>query len=239
MAFYDFYLGGARQFQAHAKRISNRNANTEDRDASARWLSEKGTDEAIYAMFGRFELQVEHLLKDQNEKELVVDLLVGHGERAVQQARKFATISPNFQYAVRVVEELKGASAAVDLLLELLSQERIENELKPEKKRTLLIALAERKDPRIVEAAARFLKDFDEGVRFGAIEALAAQEGDAAAPFLWEALINRREESTRIRGRLGEVYTQRRWPVDPEESWLPNHLPSGYRLLEGYIVPAR
>ncbi len=239
MAFYDFFLGGARQLQAHITRLSNRNTQADDREASARWLSEKGTDEAVYGLFGRFDLQVEHMLKDRNEKELVVDLLVSHGSKAVEQARKFAAASPNFQYAVRVVQEIKGEAAAVDMLLDLLGQERLENELKPEKKRHLLIALAERKDARIVSAAARFLADYDEGVRAGAVEALAAQEGDEAQPHLWTALLNRKEESTRIRGRIAEVFAKRTWPIDPEESWLPNHLPGGYRLLEGRIVHVR
>ena len=236
MAFYDFFLGGARQLQAHITRLSNRNTQADDREASARWLSEKGTDEAIYGMFGRFDLQVEHMLKDRNEKELVVDLLVTHGAKAVEQARKFAAASPNFQYAVRVVQEIQGEPAAVDLLLELLAQERIENELKPEKKRELLVKLAEFRDARVVEPVLPMLEAFDEGVRYAAVEVLLAQD---ETPVIRDALLDRlaspEEESGRLRGRIAQVAATRRWPLGERSSAVAARLPQGVRLVDGAL----
>jgi hypothetical protein len=234
MAFFDFitmgFGGTARQIQAHAKRLANRNAQNEDREASAKWLANNGSEEALLGMFGRFEITIEHGLKDKKEKELVFDLLVGKGEPVAELARKFALSSVHFQYAVLIVEQLKGHEKAVELLLELSQKESIENELKPEKKRTLMIALAERKDPRIIAEAERFLMDYDESVRAGAVEALAAQEGEEAVPLLLKALCNRKEESTRIRGRIAEAFEKHGWSISLEDPWLPNHLPGGYRL---------
>jgi hypothetical protein len=50
-------------------------------------------------------------------------------------------------------------------------------------------------------------------VRHAAIEAMAAQDGDTAVPWLQASLTNPKEESTRIRGRLVEIFQQRRWPL--------------------------
>jgi hypothetical protein len=214
MAFFDFLLGGpAGQIKRHGRRVANRDAQPEDREGSAHWLSENGTDEALFALCGRFSLQLEHGLKDRKEKDLAADLLVGHGAQGAAVARRWAAANLQFHYAVRVVERVEGGDAAVRLLLELLAGESVDNEFKPEKKRNLLIALAERRHADIVTAAARFLPDFDEGVRHAAIEAIAAQEGNAGEVHLRVALANPKEESTRIRGRLLEIFQQRRWAV--------------------------
>lgn len=238
MGFFDFLLSGNRQLDSHRKRVSDRNATAEDRDASIRWLANKGTEDALYALFSRFDLQLEHTLKDRGEKELTTDLLLEKGAAVVPLARRFAAASPQFQHAVRIVDTLAGAAAATDLLLELLSNESVENEFKPEKKRNLLIALAERKDARILPAAARFLPDHDEGVRASAVEAIAAQAGgeaskevnDEARATLLAALSNRREESTRIRGRLADVFVRQGWSVADADPWLATHVPEGYRV---------
>lgn len=239
MAFLDFLFGGDdAAIKKHTRRIADRNAQAEDREGSARWLADKGTEEALRGLFHRFNLQLEHSMKDQREKDYVLDLLAQHGATAAKVAREFAMTTPSFQYAVRIVERIEGAPAATEVLLELLAAERLDNEWKPEKKKTLLISLAERKDPRIVQAAARFLEDFDEGVRNAAVEAIAAQSGDDGREPLLAALTRKDEESTRIRGRLAEIFATRKWAVG-DDAWLPTHLPDGYRLVEGRLVSAR
>jgi hypothetical protein len=222
MAFFDFLLGGpGGQVKRHGRRVQNRDAQPEDRESSAHWLAQQGTEESLFALCGRFALQLEHGLKDRKEKEMVFDLLAEHGPRGSAIARRFAKEHAHFHYAVRLVERIEGSEAAVELLLELLAAEEVENEFKPEKKRNLLIALAERRHPRVVETARRFLADFDEGVRHAAIEALAAQEGDSAVPWLRASLANPKEESTRIRGRLVEIFQQRRWPIQTDDNAQP------------------
>lgn len=239
MAFFDFLFGGpAGQIKKHTRRVADRDAQAEDREASARWLAENGSDEAILGLFNRFNLQLEHSLKDQREKEYVLDLLAERGLDAARHARAFARTSPNFAWPLRLVERLEGAGAGVEVLLDLLGEEKLENEWKPEKKRTLLISLAERKDARIVPAATRFLGDFDEGVRNAAVEAIAAQDGDAAREPLLAALRNQKEESTRIRGRLAEVFATRRWEL-PDDAWLFGNVPAGYRVVENRLVAGR
>ncbi len=231
MTFLDSIFGSA--LKKHTRRVSTRDAQPEDREASARWLVENGTDEALRAVFGRFELQLEHSLKDKKEKEYVFDLLVEAGAPAAAAARAFARTSVHFQWAVAVIDRIEGAGAGTGALLDLLAAQRLEDEFKPEKKRTLLLFLAERKAPGIAEAATRFLPDFDEGVRHAAIEAVAAQGGDGAV--LAPALLNPKEESTRIRGRLAELFANNAWSL-PEDAWLAANVPVGFRLSEGKLV---
>lgn len=233
VAFFDFLTGGP-PLKKHARRVADRDAQAEDREASAYWLSEQGTPETLTALCSRFALQLEHGLKDKKEKELIFELLCGQGAPGAEAARAFARTNPNFQHPVRVVERVEGAAAATGLLLELIARESVDDELKPEKKHRLLLALAERKDPAIVATAAPFLVDYDEGVRNAAIEALAAQEGDAAQEPLAAALLNPKEESTRIRGRIAEIFAARRWALP--EGADPGRIPSGFRFEDSRFV---
>lgn len=235
MAIFDFLTGGG-PLKRHSRRISNRDAQQEDREASAQWLFDNGAPEALTAMCGRFEMQLEHGLKDRKEKELVFEMLCEKGEAGAAVARAFAVRTAAFAYPVRVVERVSGQAAAVDLLLELLARESVDNELKPDKKHHVLIALAERKDARILEAARPFLADFNEGVRHAAIEAIATQDGDAGYEPLLAALRNPTEESTRIRGRLAEIFSIRRWSIPEDDAWLAAHPPSGFRVAQGRMV---
>jgi len=240
MGIFDSLFGGAAgQLKRHGRRVADRDAQADDREASAHWLAENGSDEALRLLLGRFGLQLEHTLKDHKEKEKVLGLLVEHGARAAAVAREQARSTPAFQWPLKLVDRVEGAAAGTALLLDLLAIERVEEEFKVEKKRNLLLHLAERKDAAIVEAAARFLVDFDEGVRHGAVEALAAQDGGGARPHLLAALLSPTEESTRIRGRLAEIFAQRRWSTEDPQGWLAANVPNGFRLVDGRILASR
>lgn len=236
MAFWDVFLGNS--VERHARRLQDRNTQPEDREKSADWLAKDGSDGALLGLLGRYNLQLEHSIKDQKEKELVFGYLVEHGAKAAKAAREFSKTSVNFQGAVRLVEKLEGTPAALDLLLDLLAHERVDDEFKPEKKKNLLIALAERRDPRIVAASTPYMEDFDEGVRNAAVEAIAAQDPEQGRGPLCAHLCNPKEESTRIRGRIAELAANRRWELPPDE-WLTTHIPPGYRLIEGRLVAGR
>ncbi len=236
MAWHDIFTGNS--VAKHGRRMQDRDAQAEDRLKSAEWLADQATPESLLALCRRFDLQLEHALKDRQEKDAVLEHLAAAGSLGAEAVRAHARASANYQYAVRTLERIEGPTAATKLLLDLLANEKVENEFHPEKKKNLLLALAERKDPLVVEAAARFLPDFDEGVRHAAIEAIAAQDGEDGRAPLEGALKRRAEESTRVRGRLAELFGQRRWQVE-DDGWLGAHMPPGYQLRDGIPVQAR
>jgi hypothetical protein len=231
MGFLDFFSSGG-AMKRHVRRMTDRDAQDDDRVASINWLADNGTEEALVGLCNRFGMQLEHQLKDRKEKDMALEALCEKGVQGSAIAKRWAFHNPRFAYAIKVVERVEGSPAAVEVLLEMLAKESVDNELKPEKKHALLIALAERKDARIAAAARPFLADFNEGVRHAAIEAIAAQDGDAGREGLAEALANPKEESTRIRGRLAEIFAQRRWPA-PEGLGSP---PDGFRIEGGRLV---
>jgi HEAT repeat protein len=233
VGFLDFLTGSP--LKRNLKKAVDRDAQADDRESALHALAAEGSREALEGLCARFALQLEHGMRDRKEKDLVFDLLCDKGATGAEVARAYARATASFAWPVRVVERVEGAAEATSLLLGMLAEESVDNELKPEKKHHLLIALAERKDARIVESAAPFLADFNEGVRNAAMEAVAAQDGDAGIAPLTAALVSPTEESTRIRGRLAEIFAARDWPA-PQDAWFLGNLPVGYHINEGRLV---
>ena len=151
MGLFDFITGGSEgQLKRHTKRAKNLNAQAEDREASLHWLAEDGSEQAILGLLGRFNVTYEHQMKDLNEKQLVFDLLDELGEKICEPVKVWARTAPQFARPLQLVQKFQGETETVSFLLEMLSGEN--DPFKPEKKRQILIRLAEYTDERIFPA---------------------------------------------------------------------------------------
>jgi HEAT repeat protein len=234
MGLFDFYLSTEKQIERHTRRITNRDSTPEDREASARWLSDQGTPQALLGLLARFDLSLDHQLKDQSEKEQVYGLLSDHGEEAIEPTKAWLKKAKQLASPLRLLGDLAGKEAQLVMALALLEAEQKRNDFKPEKKKALLVWLADVRDARCIAAAAAFLADFDEGVRYAAAEALIAQKDDATKEPLLH-LFSRAEESNRLLVRVADVFAQRGWKVDEA---LAERLPPGFRVRQGRVIAA-
>jgi len=239
MAFFDFIFGGDEaQLKRHARRMVNLNAQAEDREASSIWLAENGSPDAIQGLLNRFTVKYEQGMKDAAEKENIYRLLVGLGPKVVEPVIAWARGNDNFAQPLRLVEHFRGPEAAVSLLLEMLA---VENDpFKPEKKRQILVHLADFRDERVIEGARAAVRDFDEGVRYAACDALLAQEN--AGPELREILVgilaDRDEDSNRMKVRIAEAFHQRGWNLGTHTEEIIKEPPHGWRVQGDRLVPA-
>lgn len=234
MGFLDFFrTGEAAQLKRHAKRLSNLNAQKEDRTASAYWLAENGSEEAIIAMLNRFNMTYEHRMKDTEEKQLVYDLLLGIGATVTKPVRQWVGQNPNFAFPLRLIDHFEGQDAAVGVLLDMLGREI--DPFKPEKKRQILIRLAEYRDPRIIERVPACLGDFDGDIRYAAAEALIAQETDSVRIDLARALANDQEDSNRLRDRIATIFVQRNWALGDFTEDIERNPPYGWSVTAGRL----
>jgi len=238
MGWFDWLTGGEEsQVKRHAKRVRNLNAQGEDRQASAHWLAENGTDEAILGLLGRYTINYEQRMKDEEEKSLVTELLRGLGaEKIGPPIRQWVRKNEAFARPLQLVEELEGKSAAVDLLLDMLGREV--DPFKTEKKRQILIRLSSYVDPRVMERVSPCLEDFDEGVRYAAAEVLLAQDRESVRGDLARALARRDEESNRLRVRLAEAFHKRGWPLGEHAGAVRERPPVGWTVQGDRVVPA-
>lgn len=239
MGFLDFIFGGDEaQLKRHAKRIVNLNAQAEDREASASWLAEHASPEAISALLNRFTIKYEQGMKDAAEKENVYRLLVDLGPQVVEPVKAWARANQAFAQPLRLVEHFEGPEAAVSLLLDMLATEN--DPFKPEKKRQILIHLADFRDPRVLAGARKCMTDFDEGVRYAACDALLAQEGQTEdlRQALRAILADPEEDSNRMKVRIAEAFHQRGWTLGEAAPSVAAHPPHGWRVQGERLVPA-
>ncbi len=240
MGLFDFLFGGEEaQLKRHARRIVNLNAQSEEREASAQWLAELGTPEAIQALLNRYTIKYEQGMKDAAEKESVYRLLLGLGPKVVEPVAQWARGHEQFAHALRIIEHFQGPEAAVGLLLEMLAAQT--DPFKPEKKRQILIHMADFRDARIVEGAASCLQDFDEGVRYAATDALLAQEAepDRVRELLLARLADPEEDSNRSKVRIAEAFHQRRWTLGEAAARIQQNPPHGWAVQGDRIYPTR
>jgi len=241
MGLFDMFTGGSieKQIEKHARRIRKKDAQQEDRVASAYWLAEDASFDAVYGLLGRFEMAYEHHMKDRAEKDLVAQLVEDLGSVAVDPLKAFLRKTEFFARPMALLEAVAGRQVALEMIFELLGLEAAKSELKPGKKRQLLIKLAEFQDAVIVDEALPFLDDFDEGVRFAAVEVLVAQEEtDAVKEKLLACLANPEEESNRLRVRISEVASARRWRLGDHAVAVSENPPSGWTVSKGRLFPA-
>lgn len=231
MGMFDFLMSPEKRIARHIRRLTNRDAQPEDRQSSAEWLASHGTPQAILGLLARFDMQLDHDLKNQTEREAVASLVIGLGDKAVEPLRTWVRQCKSVTYPLDLLVRLRGEQAAVQACFDVLAYERERgNDFKPEKKKATLIWLTEHADASLIEHVEPLLADFDEGVRYAAAEALAATGSDRAREPLLAALANSEEESNRFKARICDIFAQRVWSVGDRAAELTECLPTGYHV---------
>ncbi|MCB9680167.1 MAG: HEAT repeat domain-containing protein [Alphaproteobacteria bacterium] len=232
MGLFDMFTKEGK-LKRHVRRMSDLNTQPEDREASARWLVDEGSGKAIMGLLSRFDMNVTQQLKDQAEKAFVYQLLVNMGEAVHRPLDAWLRRCKQYAWPLKLCVELQGEQVAMTAVFALLAGDVGKSSFEPEKRKELLVWLAERKHPEMVEHVAGFLKDFDEEVRYAAAEVLVAQETEAARPALLAVLADPQEDSVRLKHRLAGVFRTRGWSVG--DAGLPQ-LPAGFDVRDGRIV---
>ena len=234
----EWFMSTERRIQKHRRRITNRDAQPEDREMSARWLIDQGSPKALRSMLMRFDMSLPQQMQDQSERELMYQLVVGCGPDLVRPLKVHLKTCRQFAYPIRLFEEVEGEEQTLALVYELLKYEYNKDDLNhPDKKRHMLVWLTERDAEGALEAALPFLEDFDEGVRLAAVAVVSRQgslEGRAPLETAW---LNPNEDSNRLRVRIAEVFVKRGWEVDDPEA-VGRVLPPGFEVRQGRVVRA-
>ena len=239
MGMFDFIFGGPeKQVLRQCKRVSNKNAQPEDREAAAFWLAENGGEQAILGLLGRFEITIENQMKDLGEKQVVFDLLEEIGQPVLEPTTTFVKVCKSIAKPLRLLQEVGGSTVLLKVIYEMLDVEAAKDDFKPLKKRQLLIKLAELKDNGKIASASRFLQDFDEGVRYAASECMLSQESDTAHGPLLAVLADPEDDSNRLKIRLAEVFHQRRWDLGEVSEMIAPNPPTGWKVQGNRLVKA-
>lgn len=217
MGFFDVFLSEEKRIQKQQRTLTNRDSQPEDRDNAARWLADNGSPKAVVGLLTRFDMKLENQLKDAAERDFVYSLVVGLGEAVDRPLNRHLERCQTLAHPLRLMVELKGEDATITKVVDLLDREFKKDDFKPRRKTDLLVWLAQHVHDGAVEAATPFLKDFDENVRYAAIEVIAAQSDPNTAALLEPVLTNPEEDANRVKVRIAEIFQQRGLTVaDPD-----------------------
>jgi hypothetical protein len=236
MGFFDLFLSEEQRIQRHQRTLTNRDAQADDREASARWLVDNGKPKALVALLTRFDMNLENQLKDKAEKDFAYALLAGMGDDLFRPLERHLERCRQIALPLRMYVETQGVQAAIEKVYDVLERERAKDDFKPQKKVDLLVWLSEHPHPNAMGAARPFLEDFDEQVRYSAAEVIMAQQGDAGKPSLEKVMLNPEEESNRLRVRIAGVFIERGWRLDTADDQATEHLPGGFTLKDGRLA---
>lgn len=237
MGIFDMFLSEEKRIQKQQRTLTNRDAQAEDREAAARWLAENGSPKAVVALLTRFDMKLENQLKDSGERDFVYALVANLGDAVERPLARHLQRCESIALPMRLMEELQGEEATIQTVFALLQREVEKDDFKPRRKTDLLVWLAKRQHAGAVEAAAPLLKDFDENVRYAAVEVIAAQGADASA-LLEPVLVNPEEEANRLKVRIAELFQQRGWTVSDAEAFAAALPPSFALTPEGRVRAA-
>lgn len=206
MVFGLFSKGGS--LKRAQKKAMNRLAQSADRWAALEKLVEDGSDESLLTVCKRFSFTSLKLSDDEQEKAWVVSALTTKGESALPALRAYMKSASTVAYPLRVLENVGSKDRILDVIDDLLSDEEPGYTRDTAKRISYIDWLGEweaASDAEVTSRVVPYVADFDEEVRFAAVEALSMRATEDAAEPLVTALLREEEESDRLRVRIAEV----------------------------------
>ena len=217
--------------ERNLKRTNDRFIQSPDRFAAMEKLREDGSAEAIYGLVRRFGFVYDKTIEDEQEKDWVQETLAALGDRAFGPVKRFILEGETISHPLNVLERIAPMDKVLAVIDELSAREEPGYTRHPQKKIQFLTWLGEWKGAEPSEVAKRmipYLADFDETVRFTAVDSLAHQKDETVArAALLDALIRPEEESRRILVRIADVLVDTAWRVDDS----PEHKQGVVKLL--------
>jgi HEAT repeat protein len=202
-------------------KVMNKHAQSVDRFAAMEKLGKDGSDDALYALTKRFSFKYDKTIEDQQEKQWVLDTLISKGEASLPAVRRYMKEAQTLHYPLIVVGRVASIKTALEIVDEVLASEPPGYTRDPERRTDLIAWLGECDDASNEEVTRRcipYLADFDENVRYKAVDSIALKPHESAAGPLVDALVREEEESRRLRVRIGEVLAENQWDLGEKKS---------------------
>jgi hypothetical protein len=202
--------------QRTIEKATNKLAQQPDRWAALEKLKEDGTEDALVGLCRRFSITSMKGVEDEAEKLWVVDTLVAMGPAALAPVVRYMKTAEQLAFPLRVLERIASREKALEVADQLFASETPGYVRMPERRIDLLRWFGEWKpatDDELVSRFTPYVTDFDENVRFAAIDGMANRDPQKIAPPLIAALIRPEEESGRIKRAIAEVLEKTKAPL--------------------------
>jgi len=231
--------------QKTIERATNKLAQQPDRWGALEKLKDDGTEAALVGLCRRFSITSMKGVEDEAEKLWVVDTLVAKGSEALAPVVRYMKTAEQLAFPLRVLERIAPREKVIEVANQLFASETPGYVRMPERRIDLLRWFSEWKPATDEEVASRFtpyVTDFDENVRFTAIEGMAHRDPQTIAPPLIAALLRPEEESGRIRRTIVEVLEKSQAPLGAQAAavgaMLTGPLGDDFKV-EGNVIKKR
>jgi hypothetical protein len=230
-----------RSLQKTIEKATNKLAQQPDRWGALEKLRDDASDDALFGLCKRFGVTSMKGVEDEQEKHWVVDTLVEKGPAALPAVRRYMKTADQLAYPLKVLERIADHDKILGVLDEIFTSEPPGYVRTPDRRIDVLKWLGEWKDATDDEVIPRvkpYLPDFDENVRFTAIDALSTRDPKKIAPLLVDALLRAEEESGRIRRTILEVLDKTKAPLGERASQVGAMLtgPLAEYRIDGGVV---
>lgn len=234
-----------KSLQKTIEKATNKLSQQPDRWSALERLRDAGTDEALFGLCKRFGITSMKGVEDEQEKSWVVDVLVEKGGASLVPLTRYMKSADQLSFPLKVLERIADHDKVIQIVDELFASEPPGYARFPDRRIDLIKWFTEWKgatDDEIVPRITPYLVDFDENVRFTAIESLARCAPERIVGPLVDALVRPEEESGRIRRTIVEVLERTKAPLGERSSevaaMLTGPLSDGFRV-DGNVVKKR
>lgn len=221
-----------RTIAAMSARLKNPYGQQVDRKRCIDVLREINSDDALRGLLLRFTYNTDKSIVDEDEKEIVFNILLAKGERAVPLLKEYLAEQTAIFWPLKLLRRLVGEEETVTFLLELvdaLPDDYVDTR-NFERKLSLISQLREFQDPRIHERLLGWLSSPEEEIRFHAVDAIATYPDVQTTTLLAERLLVD-DETARLRNFVLDLLVQNHWAIPkthrkdlrthiPEEFWI-------------------
>lgn len=205
-----------KSLQRTIEKATNKLAQQPDRWSALEKLKEDGSDEALVGMCRRFSITSMKGVEDEAEKTWVVNTLVDKGAGALGPLVRYMKTAEQLSFPLRVLERIAPRDKVLEVADELFASEPPGYVRMPDRRIDLVRWFAEWKpatDDELVSRLTPYVTDFDENVRFSAIDGMATRDPAKIAPPLIAALLRPEEESGRIKRAIIEALVASKAPL--------------------------
>lgn len=234
-----------RSLQKTIEKATNKLSQQPDRWAALEKLREDSSDDALYGLCKRFSVTSMKGVEDEQEKNWVVDVLVEKGGASWAPLTRYMKTADQLSFPLRVVERIGDHDKIIKLVDEIFASEPPGYARFPDRRIDVIKWFCEWKgatEDEVLERITPYLTDFDENVRFTAIDGVSTRDPKKIVGPLIDALMRPEEESGRIRRTIIEVLERTKAPLGARAkevaTMLGGPLGDDYKL-DGELVKKR
>jgi len=230
-------MKAVRRLDKLTRRLCEKYGQNSERYAAADELAEINTEDALYGLLQRFNIQTPQIIEDEEEKQYIFELILQRGEIAVPAIHRYIKEKENLAFPLQLLTRIAGAQKTKHFLLEMLRDYMPEYDRVPEKKIDIIQALGEFKDQEIVDSLLPFLQDPQDDVVISAIDIVSKykEHEDQIRTLLLELFVDD-EEKPRIKRHILETMKELHWKVAGYRKKVQNIIKEPYYLdKKGFI----